>query len=175
MGLPSAVLHAILPIVYWSRLLRHLGLLIPVLYMALMPGREVSTAAVLASIRIHHHSRLGPIHYWVLRRHIFGQVKAYGHDACEDENGAEVVEERLSDRAGLGLFPVEVQTVGCHEADFYYRAEEERKGDKCYQEYSHLGMSLAEVSGIVEGEISYQLLLVILLFHRAHKSPPCQC
>ena len=154
MGLPCAVLQIILlPIVYWSRLVRRLGLLIPVLDMAsLVPVREVSAAAVLASVRIHHHSRLGPIHYLLLRRRIFGQVKAYGHDACEDEDGAEVVEERLGDRAGLGLFDVEVQTVGCREADFYGRAEEERKGDKCHQKYSHLRMSLAQVSEIAGGE-----------------------
>lgn len=126
----------VLPIVYRSYLLRYLGLLIPVLYMVLMPVREVSTAAVLTSVWIHHHHPgLWPIHQLLLLlRYIFGQVEAYDHDTCEDEDGAEVVEKHLSKSAGPGLVDVEVKAIGCYEADFYYRAKEERKGDKCDQE-----------------------------------------
>ena len=139
MGLSSAVLHVVLPIVYWSRLVRRLGLLIPVLNVTLMPTCKVSTAAVLASVRIHHHPILWPIHYLILLRRIFGQVKGYCDDAGEYEYGAEVVEEGFGESTGQGLFVVEVKAVGCYETDFYYGAEEERKGDKCDQEYAHLG------------------------------------
>ena len=154
MGLPSSILHVVLPIVYRSYLLRYLRLLTPVVYVALLPVREVSTAAVLTSVWIHHHPILWPIHHLLLLlRYIFGQVEAYGHDTCEDEDGAEVVEERLSKSAGPGLVDVGIKAVGCYEADFYYRAEEEWKGDKCDQEYSHLGMRSAEVSAMT-GEAS---------------------
>lgn len=162
MGLPSTILHIVLPIVYRSRLLRYLGLLMPVV--ALLPVRVIGTAAVLISVWTHCHSTLWPIHQLLRLRCIFGQVEAYGHDACEDEDRAEVVEEHLSESAGRRLVPVEVKDVGCDEADFYYRAEEERKGDQCDQEYCHLKMPSAEVSEMVGGELPYQLLLISFLF-----------
>ena len=111
---------------YWSRVLRYLGLLAQVSYIALLTVRDVSGAIVLI---IHHRAGLWSIQHLILLRHIFGQEVAYEHDASEDEDGAEVVEENFGEGAGLGLVDVEAKAVGCCEAELYGRADEERNGD----------------------------------------------